>query len=166
MCFKSLISLALVFGLWLLVPNDPALAGEAPANCDIQAIRAYFYFQEAGRFGGLDLFEPSRTLWNTPIGGGDAGQPSTVTLVSVTLSGTGLGGGAKGAIELIATADGRKLLTQSVSLSSLYGRSGIVTVPFLVFGTGCEELVLQARIVGVRSERRAMRKIVPFACGE
>lgn len=156
----------LVLAIWLCLPYTRYAAAGPPASYAVREVRAHFYFQESGRFGSLDLLEPTRTLWNTPIGGGDAEKASTVTLISVVLSGPRFGGDTSGAIEFRASAKGRELSTQSVPLSSLYASSGSVTVPFLVFGTGCEQLVFEVRVSGVDAEPSEVHKTIPFTCGE
>jgi len=164
MSFRDLMTWMVV--LCICLRSAIASATDEVPVYSLREIHAYFYFEESGRVGDHDLFDPSLVLRNTPGGEGDASEPSTVTLITITVSGPHFGGGATGTIDLRASANGRLLSRQSVPLSLLFSRSQSVKVPFLVVGTGCEKLALKARILGVRAKPSEINKTVPFACGE
>jgi hypothetical protein len=65
-----------VIGAWLANPLPGSSETKQGDRYTIEGLRAYFYIQESGRFGTSDLLDPNRVLWNTPIGVGDAGEPS------------------------------------------------------------------------------------------
>jgi len=141
-----------------------ALAAE-PARYSIQSLRAHFYYQESGRFGSFDLFDPSQVLRNSMIGAGSAEEPSGATLVMVTLSGSFLAN-TKGAIQLDAKSESGKFPRQTIPLRALFSEARTVTAPFLIYDPGCFPLTLDVRLVGVPGDPKPAARTIPFHCGE
>ena len=170
MCFPVNLRTLLASLFWviavLVVPELGAAEAKNGGAYSIRAVRAYFFFQESGRFGSLDLLDPSRVLWNTPIGGGDEGEPSEATLVLVELSGPAFDRNPTGKLELIARTSTRELNRQSTQLSQLFARAQKLMVPFLVLGSGCEPVRLEVRLSGVVASEQTVVREIPFQCGE
>jgi hypothetical protein len=89
-----------------------------------------------------------------------------VTLVLGELSGPKFGGDVDGILEFRGTVDAREVSKHSIPLEMLFSRTGAITVPFLIHGTGCESLLLEIRLSGVPSEPDEIIRTVPFRCGE
>jgi hypothetical protein len=129
-------------------------------------VRAHFYYQGSGTFSDSDLLDPALVLRNTIGGeGGDAKEPSGAVLVLVKMSGSFLSG-AKGTIELDASADGQKFPHQSIPLRSLFSETGTATAPFLIYDSPCWPLKLEIRFVGVPGKPASVTRTIPFQCGE
>jgi hypothetical protein len=165
-CRRFLAVLLSVLAAWLGNPVPGSTETKQGDRYTIQGLRAHFYFQESGRFGTSDLLDPTRVLWNTPIGGGDAGEPSEVTLVLVEISGPAAKNESAAQLELIARTPSRSLGTQSIALSDLFRRSQALTVPFLIYGSGCEPVSLEARLSNLPGGDVKLAREIPFQCGE
>ena len=152
--------------LWSTLALAEGVRGEPGAAFSIESVRAHFYYQGSGTFSDADLFDPSLVLRNTTIGeGGDAKEPSSITLVLVKLAGSFLAG-TKGAVEIDAHAKDRKYPRQSIPLSALFSETGTVTAPFLIHDTPCSPLTLEIRLVGVPGKAASVERTIPFQCGE
>ena len=151
---------------WFAIALGACVSAEAETPYSIESVRAHFYYQGSGTFSDADLFDPSLVLRNTTIGeGGDAKEPSSITLVLVKLAGSFLAG-TKGAVEIDAHAKDRKYPRQSIPLSALFSETGTVTAPFLIHDTPCSPLTLEIRLVGVPGKAASVERTIPFQCGE
>jgi hypothetical protein len=139
---------------------------EDPERYSIAQIRAHSYYPERGEFDERDLLDPTLVLWNVIGGAGDARDPTEITLVLVTIEGPSFVSGTKGAVELQANASGASPPRQSIPFHSLFSEQNRMTVPFLVHGTGCAALELEARITGVPGDPPSKKAKIPFTCGE
>jgi hypothetical protein len=162
---------ALVFLLFTVfsMVSAPAAAVEAdsPERYAVAAIRAHAYYHARGEFDERDLFDPTLVLRNVIIGEGDAREPTEITLVLVVVEGPSFASETKGAVELRTRAAGTSPAQQSMPLSLLFAKGTRVTVPFLIQGTGCEHVELEARITGVTGDPPPPKKAtIPFHCGE
>jgi len=128
-------------------------------------IRAFLIHEESGRVGTQDIVGGELVLWNVIIGGGDVGKPSNSTLVFVDVSKTDHWSPStteqQGTLRLRATAGGRLLRDHSVALRRFFSRDASLSVPFLVYGTGCEELRLDATLQ-LPGRRETLTRRVPF----
>ncbi|RIL04980.1 MAG: hypothetical protein DCC71_12065 [Proteobacteria bacterium] len=159
MCFRSKAYAAMAAFSFIAAAH--AGADTAPK---IDRVRAHLYYAPSGRFDERDLLTTQMALWNTIGGGGDASEASRITLVLVEVSGR-VEHGVRGALRLHARTPTRSLSEQEVPLYLLH--SGVRnTVPFLVYGTGCEVLTLELTWTGVANAPPATRREIPFACGE
>jgi hypothetical protein len=139
----------------------------------VSKIRAHLYFHETGEIGAADLINGKDVaLWNTIIGEGMAGTPSTAIWVVVELGGPGFTSEVKGKLVVTATAKqpkGSKVLAkQTFELSSYFSEGNAIQVPLLVYGTGCAVVEIAASLRGVnpKGATTELKKEIPFACGE
>ena len=161
-----LLTCALVFGSPLRGVAEEAKPNSVPARYEIAAIRTHAFFHESGRFDERELQDPRLALWNVGIGGGDAGENISNTLVLVDVVGPSFVSRVRGAIELVATADGYPEVKIAVPIYTLFTEKHKVTAPFLVYGIQCGDLHLSAR-VRIRDKLVAAGKgLIPFRCGE
>lgn len=140
-----------------------AASAEVGDGKRIAAVRAYLFYQETGTFGDVDLFGDFVALWNSPIGEGAAESPSGATLVLVDLLGD-FGGDAR--LEATFTSDGSRPRRESVELSSFFSETTKRTVPFVVYGTGCDPLTMLMRLVGEEGDEETTVRELQFRCGE
>lgn len=83
-----------------------------------------------------------------------------------TVEGPRFGARAEGEVELRTSTVGASPSRQSVPFSALFSERDRVTAPFLLHGTGCAELELEVRIKGVPDPPAAVKRTIPFHCGE
>ena len=137
----------------------------APPPFKITAIKAKLFFEGTGTFSEDILTQPDLALWNTIIGEGSAGSPSSSTLVLVEVSGQYNPNEAapNRKVEFTATAAKKIALKR---LDDIHiGKDGKYYAAFWLYDTGCDSVKLSARIVG-QSQPSAMTKTIPFKCGE
>ena len=162
----TLLALVAVFGA-CLGGEQPSPAGAKTHSSPIRSLKAYPYLHGRGEFGREDLVPGKLALWNTPFGGGDVASPSSVTLVMVELNRPASETRHSLQVRLTAQANGQPLLRQDVQLAIFSGDSRTITVPFLIYATGCGQLDLTAEILGGDTPPdTAVRAAVPFTCGE
>ncbi len=160
---------ALVLGVFVAASGSAALAQPAaqrpPPSFAIERVQAFLYFHGTGTFGDKDLTAGGVALWNTIIGEGDAGAPSTAMLVKVDVVGPSFAN-QDGKVVVVAKA-GRKVLAKATfALGDYFEEHGhAITLPLLVTGVGCDEVTLSATLSG-KGKRGAATATVPFACGE
>jgi hypothetical protein len=132
----------------------------------ITAIKAMLYYEQKGTFSRDMLAKPEMSLWNTIIGEGEAGSPSSSTRVVVEVTGKAGADAPTTArkVELTATASGKALLKRAVDIS-LLEEAGKFYAAFWLYDTGCDHIKLSARIVG-QTQPSAMTRTIPFECGE
>ncbi|MBS1998430.1 MAG: hypothetical protein JSS86_19030 [Cyanobacteria bacterium SZAS LIN-2] len=139
-----------------------AQAAKAEGSIHLDTIQVRLYLNSNGT-----LSEPltgKEGLWNVIIGGGDIGTPSNEMLVDVSLRGTDVRFAKNRKVTLrVSDAKSGKSIARFSSQIGAIGQSGQYHVPFLIRGTGCEELLLSASLSG--SPEHIERRI-PFACGE
>jgi hypothetical protein len=162
-------SLALWLGLACLLATAARAeepAGAEPVEYRIAALRAHAYYPELAQLDERDLFDPKLALWNTPGGAGDARAATEVTLVVVELTGD-FAPQLRGKVELRALNEGgHEIHRSSVPLMFLYSEKRRVHVPFLVWGSGCGDLTLQAKLEVEGKGRHERSGVIGFRCGE
>jgi len=153
--------------LVLLVSSARMLVGGRDCSgLSIDSINAYFYYHATSTFGEENLASGKLALRNSIIGEGDAEHPSSTTLVMVSLD-TCASWPSDAVLEFSAAEAGGKTMTEStVPLSSYFSQGNRVTIPFLLYGTGCESVELKATVVGPGDARRESTAVLPFICGE
>ena len=161
----------MTLGLFFLVS---ALISSASARGDnakysVTGIHARLFFHGTGKIGTADLLDGNEHhLWNTIIGEGGAGAPSSATWVLVELTGpTFLQ--APGKLEVKATANKKVLLNQTLSFSRYSFDGKNLVLPFLVYDTGCGSLEIAATLKEVPASKlkgATLKRSVPFDCGE
>lgn len=160
---------AIVLGVFIAASGRAALAQPAakppPPSFAIEGVHAFLYFHGTGTFGDKDLTAGHVALWNTIIGEGDAGAPSTAMLVKVEIGGPSFAN-QDGKVVVVAKA-GRKVLAKATFALSDYfdEHARSITLPLLVTGVGCDEVVVSASLSG-KGKRGTATATVPFACGE
>jgi hypothetical protein len=132
----------------------------------ITSIKAMLFYEQKGTFSRDMLAKPEMTLWNTIIGEGEAGSPSSSTMVVVEVTGRAKGDAPTPSrkVELTATASGKVLLKRALDIG-LLEETGKFYGAFWLYDTGCDSIKLSARIVG-QTQPSAMTKLIPFQCGE
>jgi len=139
-----------------------AWSADEKAAPQIRALKAHLYYHETGTVGVEDVASNVAALWNTVIGAGDAKGPSSALLVTVTMVGAFP---AKAGTTLIVESarGGGAPSVQSIPLEYFFSDRDTITVPVLLHGVGCEDLILSAAIGGSSDK---VRVTVPFRCGE
>jgi hypothetical protein len=147
------------------------------------AVHAHLYYHATGKISPTDLLDGrSHELWNTIIGEGEAVEPSAAIMVLVDITGPGFHR-CEGRLRLTATAGGedidtlsglkahdkKTLLDQTLELSLWLNEGCKVTLPFLVCGTGCDEVKITAALEDLpasKVEMGILTKKIPFRCGD
>jgi hypothetical protein len=148
--------------LAILAPLASALATEPSRGAKVEAIEVRLFLQRSGTFS--EPLPEGATLWNTVIGEGAAGEPSSSTLVKVLVTGQPNSYQAHAKVQLKVQATGRKphqkILTKNLGH---FGPEGRQFVGFWLATTGCEPLTISAQVL---RSRAVVQHRVPFACGE
>jgi hypothetical protein len=152
--------------------QEPSQTGRKAIT--ITAIQAKLFFESKGTFSEDVLNNPGFNLWNTPIGEGSAGTPSSSTLVLVEVNGKAnvtehqrrLSFTAKYRSSTAAPAGKSAYVEVKRSVPiGFFGADGKSYVAFWLYDTGCTTVTLSARILG-QAEASTMEKTIPFRCGE
>ncbi len=130
----------------------------------ITAVRAQLFYDTNGTFSSDVFAKKDFAFWNTIIGEGDAEFPSSSTFVTVEVSGTNNKGDLP-RVELTATGNRGKLLIKKMIDVDLLGRTQFYA-PFWLYSTGCEPIILSAKLIGKNVSAKPLVKKIPFACGE
>jgi hypothetical protein len=141
-------------------------ARAAPPPYKITAIKAMLFYEQKGTFSRDILAKPEMSLWNTIIGEGGAGAPSSSTLVMVEVTGKG-GVDAPTPlrkVELTASTSTKVILKRATEIG-LLEESGKFYGAFWLYDTGCDRVKLSARIIG-QAQPSVMTRVIPFECGE
>lgn len=131
----------------------------------ITAIRAQLFYDASGTFSDDIFLNKELALWNTIIGEGSAGEPSTATFVSVVVSSRNVPLNTL-KVEITATGNKNRLIQKKLLDVDLYDERGKVFAPFWLYDTGCEEIKISARLIGKGAPTTVISKKIPFACGE
>ena len=145
------------------LPRNVTLASAAP-EYRISDLRAQLFFSDRGTFSDDLLKRKGLALWNTIIGAGDAGGPSSATLVVVEVSGAPGSYPDGRRVELAVRTAQKEIFRRQSSLGVL-GSDGHVYVAFWLYDTGCEELRVSTALLGQAEPTRRVATI-PFHCGE
>lgn len=164
----TLFSTASVVVCLCLLSTTSAI-GQPPAY-KVTAIKAMLYFEQTGTFSKDVLASPDFAFWNTIIGEGDAGSPSSSTLVLVEVTGKAGSYEPTRKVELTATykpngRNTRELTVKRATEVNILSEKGKFYAPFWLSETGCHPVTLLARIVG-QAQPAMMRKTINFKCGE
>lgn len=131
----------------------------------ITAIRAQLFYDAQGTFSKDILSDKDFVLWNTVIGEGSAGAPSTSTFVTVEVSGENVPvGSAK--IEITALGKNNRAIQKRLIDVELYDERTKFFAPLWLYNTGCEEIKISARLIGKGLPATAVTKKIAFSCGE
>lgn len=155
---------AAVLGLATATVAAARTARPAEPPYRITAVRAQLFYSDRGTFSGDVLAPPGKTLWNTVIGEGESGGPSTSTLVVVEVTGAPGSYEPDRSVELVATAEG-KTVHRGTAQSAVLNTRGRMYAGFWLPDTGCKPIRLVARLRG-QTPASETRKEIPFDCGE
>lgn len=152
----------ILLSMLLTSVGHPAEPNPSP---ELTGVAASLVYDEDGTIDDRDLTSEKLALWNTPIGEGDAGRPSSSTFAIVRVKRPVTMSARSG--ELVVTlhawaqASGRLIFHErAVAPPFIKERA---TVPFLIRGTGCEPLRVEAAIEGRREP--VIRRTINFKCG-
>jgi hypothetical protein len=149
--------LALLLFLPLMVT-----AKENSVSIRIKSIEARLFLSHSGKLSAP--ITAKSTLWNTPIGESDAGEPSTATFVDVTLEMVPEHFEPNVILDLLIEAESKKQphFKQQHTVGA-FNAQGQYHAGFWISDTGCEPLKLTVQLRG----RKTLKTIqLPFACGE
>lgn len=139
--------------------------GQATPQYAITDVRAHLFYSHGATFSENLIGNPNfRVLWNTPIGEGEAGAPSSATLVVIEVSGEPGSFEGGRSVDLSVRENKKEIFrrTQTLSVLSDQGHS---YVAFWLYDTGCAPLHISAALLGQRNSSRRAADI-PFRCGE
>ena len=163
---KHYVAVAALLGLIISarpLPSRVAHTSVAP-EYRITDLRAHLFFSDRGTFSDDLLKRKDLALWNTIIGAGDAGGPSSATLLVVEVSGEPGSYPNGRRVELAVRTARKEIFRRQLSLGVL-GPQGHAYVAFWLYDTGCESLTVSTALLGqVEPTRRAAA--IPFHCGE
>ena len=145
-----------------LFSSPHVLAQTAPK---ITGIRAQLFYEGSGKFSPDVLAAKNFALWNTIIGEGSAGEPSTSTFVTVIISGKEVPVGSL-KVEITATGNKNRLIQKKSILVDIYNERTRFFAPLWLSDTGCEKIKISARLIGKGTPAAVVTKTIPFACGE
>lgn len=160
------IVLACVFGC---LSSTASSQSQSP-SFRITSIKAMLFFEQTATFSKDVLADRNFVFWNTIIGEGDAGSPSSSTLVLVEVGGKAGSYEPTRKIEFVATytpngRNVREITVRRTTEINILSENGKFFAPFWLYDTGCSPVRLSARIVG-QAQPSLMKKIINFECGE
>lgn len=161
---KTRLIVAAVLGLALTTVAAARTTRPADPPYRITAVRAQLFYSDRGTFSGDVLAPPGKTLWNTVIGEGESGGPSSSTLVVVEVTGAPGSYEPDRSVELVATAEG-KVVHRGTAQTAVLNTRGRMYAGFWLPDTGCKRIRLVARLRG-QTPAPETRKEIPFDCGE
>jgi hypothetical protein len=117
------------------------------------------------------LGDSAFALWNTIIGGGDAGCASSSTLVLIKVQGPPRQ--YLGDVQVSVLAESvpeddhaaRDTLYEGKTKLAITSAEGLYFVPVWLYDTGCTPIEIRAWIDGAR-DRTIRQETIPFMCGE
>ena len=136
-----------------------------PSEHRITGVRVHLFYEASGVLDERDLATGDMVLWNTVIGEGAAVAPSSTSIVYVELEGPSFVAGTAGVLSLTARTAENTLLAQEVDLATFFSQGTTLVIPFVVFGTGCGTLEIDAELTGIPTPSRT-QTAVDFQCGE
>jgi hypothetical protein len=146
-------------GLLALPLSDVAVAG---SPLEVRSVEARLFRHHTG-----SLSEPltaKEALWNTIIGEGSAGEPSSSLLIDVIVAGTPGTFEESWLVELVVkNAKTAAVLSKQRKSVGVLSTTGVYHTGFWLPETGCEPLTVTARIRGGINSKEIK---IPFACGE
>ena len=128
----------------------------------IEAIRAYLFYDHTGEISGNILAKKDLTLWNTPIGEGDAGANSNTTLIAVEISGQD----SHAKVNVIVTDEDKKQLINETRSFWIFNNDRKFYMPFMLPSSGCKKITISAKLIGKGFSSSAISQTIPFECGE
>lgn len=127
----------------------------------IGSIKSYLFYEETGDFSQeISNFE---SLWNTPIGEGDADGASSQVLVVVEINGIPETYENRN-IEFTAI-EGNKVILKRTESIGIIGENGKINVGFWLYNVGMKPIKINSKITGQKLTS-TLTKTIPFQSGE
>lgn len=163
---KGWIAIAALVGTMISARSLPSAVahGSATPEYQISDLRAQLFFSDRGTFSDDLLKRKDLALWNTIIGAGNAGGPSSATLIVVEVSGQPNSYPAGRTVELAVSTTRKEVFRHRLSVDVL-GPQGHAYVAFWLYNTGCESLKVSTALLGQFEPTRRVA-MIPFHCGE
>lgn len=175
---KNLLAAVLIIAMTCILKTG-LLAQNVPYKID--SVKAFMFYNSgnsgsginrAGTFSENILDKEGLSLWNTPIGGGNAGGRSEQTMVVIQVRGNPVQYTER-LVRLTVYRQNRQVFQQSQEFSIMDEMSEY-RAAFLVCNTGCDELKLKAEIIHiytvngkrVHKTESSVTKELLFHCGE
>ena len=157
--------LAPPLGLLLALGSHGAARAAEPVR--IEDIRVRLFLERSGKLSD-DLVPAKKTLRNTPMGEGDAGEPASAVFVELVFMGPKNAAASKtlardtAGVTATQTVKGvRKVVLTRAYGGFLFGEGGIAHRAFMLDGVTCAPLEIEVK---VGKSRKAAK--VDFECGE
>lgn len=138
-----------------------ATASEQGSSARIGAVRAQLWYEESGRLSNNIAPPASPTLWNTPIGEGDAQESANDMLVTVEVLARGRQN-VETPLRIEVRGRGGRMLAQRQVPSMLTSEQGRTVQALWVPNVGCAGPVQ----VTARLGRLSRSARIDFNCGE
>ena len=161
------------------------LRSQESSRYRVTEMRALLFFQDSGGFSTFNAMAKglrARALWNVAIGeGASAPHGSAATLVLVRVQEPSSHALGKPVLHVTASQQVDTgwaiLIDKSVPLDPFFPAPGAAAwVPFILYGTGCETVRVEATIISVQRRERGKgwetkestpyTNTIPFKCGE
>ena len=140
----------------------------------ISKIRAHLFYKLnkyadnplVGTFSENIVDNANFSLWNTAIGEGSAGSPSTQTLVVVEVKGPNEANDDR-TIRVVCKLDGKVITKQETDFST-FTRDNNYSYALILNDTGCGKVEILAEIYNKATKKveSKLMKIIDFGCGE
>jgi hypothetical protein len=173
-------------GLLLALCAAIPVSGQVPPPVEIVGIRAMPYYASTGEIRrSTSLFDRRLVLRNVIIAPADGRDPlnrptiaewdivfgTTATYVEFDLESRVRGAGVPSSLHVemhaVAVDSRREVQVERVPIASVMPFGQIKwTLPFLVYGTGCERLEITLRVVQDGDVLDELSRTIPFSCGE
>ena len=144
-----------------VLPSETIARTPGDLSLEIRTIEVRLFRHHTGT-----LSEPltgKEALWNTIIGEGSAGEPSSSLLIDIVVAGAP-GTYENRAVELVVkNAKSGKILGEQRKSIGVLSSAGVYHTGFWLPETGCEALSVIAHIKGASSSKETR---ILFACGE
>ncbi len=135
-------------------------ASAAASEPKIAAIEARLFYESTGRLSDNVAPPADFTFWNTLIGEGQAEEPASDVLLTVTVTGEP-GSFVEAPLTIVVTGSDQKVVARREIKGLLLNAEGRTTRALLVPDTTCNPIDVKASI-----GKSASSVNVPFACGE
>jgi hypothetical protein len=86
--------------------------------------------------------------------------------VLVDLSGPAFGADTQGMLDVQARAGKQSILNTRQRLNAFFSEKTRISIPFILYGTGCVPIEISASLIGTRNRADAKKATIPFQCGE
>lgn len=152
---------------FLALGAAPVAAQQSGPGISVQDIKVQLFLERTGTLSET-LVGSKKTFFNTPLGEGDAGEPSESVLVTLTFEGPKNSRASDklardlAAVKVTQTLKtGQKILLNRAFMGILFGETGVAHKAFMLDTATCAPLLIEARVGKSRKTAK-----VDFRCGE